>query len=317
MMKVFAVLPCYKTQHSVLDVIAKIGSEVCTIVVVDDHCPHRTGIHVENCNQDPRVTVLFHSHNQGVGGAMLTGYRYCLDQGADVVVKIDSDGQMNPAFLPILIRPLLRGEADYTKGNRFFNIEDVKLMPRVRIFGNAGLSFLTKLSTGYWHIFDPTNGYTAIHCAILQCLPFEKISKGYFFESDMLFRMSTLRAVVLDIPMVAHYENEVSNLNVFSSIFEFAWLHWINFSKRLFYTYFLRDFSIASVQLVVGVILFAFGFIFGLTILSNSIWNAQIATAGTIMLCVLPILVSVQLLIGFLSYDYSTVPKIPFQKYRY
>jgi dolichol-phosphate mannosyltransferase len=316
-MKIFAVLPCYRTRHLVLDVIAKIGAEVCAIVIVDDQCPDRTGLYVESQSQDPRVTVLFHAQNQGVGGAMITGYKYCLDQGADIVVKIDSDGQMDPAFLPVLIRPLLQGDADYVKGNRFFNIEDVKQMPLIRIVGNAGLSFLTKLSTGYWHVFDPTNGYTAAHQAVLKYVPFEKISKGYFFESDMLFRMGTIRAVVADVPMVAHYGDEVSNLKISKSIFEFSGLHCTNFLKRIFYTYFLRDFSIASVQLVVGILLFLFGFIFGLVIWLNSILNNQIATTGTVMLSVLPILISVQLLIGFLSYDYSTVPRIPLQKYRF
>ena len=144
----------------------------------------------------------------------MTGYRVALDDGMDIMVKIDGDGQMAPELLPDFVAPILAGEADYTKGNRFFDLEQVSQMPTVRLLGNAVLSFFNKISSGYWNLFDPTNGYTAIHRDVAACLPFGRISRRYFFESDMLFRLNTLRAVVVDIPMHASYGDEVSNLRI-------------------------------------------------------------------------------------------------------
>ena len=169
--------------------------------------------HHENCT-DARVIVLRNPQNLGVGGAVLTGYRAAIEAGADVIIKIDGDGQMDPGLIPTFIAPIIAGEADYTKGNRFFDLEEIRAMPRVRLIGNAALSFMTKLSSGYWNLFDPTNGYTAIHAHVARHLPFEKISSGYFFETDMLFRLNTLRAVVIDVPMDAKYGDEVSNLKI-------------------------------------------------------------------------------------------------------
>ncbi|MHA1113581.1 MAG: glycosyltransferase family 2 protein, partial [Alphaproteobacteria bacterium] len=204
-MKIVVVVPCYRVKDRVLDVLAKIGPECAGIVVVDDACPERTGAHVEARVTDPRVTVVRHQANQGVGGAVMTGYRAALDAGADIVVKIDGDGQMDPALLPRFIAPILAGEADYTKGNRFYSVANLRDMPGVRLAGNAVLSFVTKLSSGYWSIFDPTNGYTAIHATALRALDLTRVSRRYFFESDMLVQLSSVRAFVGDVPMDAVY----------------------------------------------------------------------------------------------------------------
>lgn len=153
------VIPCYRVGHLVLDVIAHIGGEVGWIFVVDDKCPVNTGDIVEAECKDARVQVLRHMENEGVGGATVTGYKAAMATSAKVVVKIDGDGQMDPALIPQLARAILLGRADYMKGNRFHRISDVHGMPAVRLLGNAGLSFLTKLSSGYWQLFDPTNGF--------------------------------------------------------------------------------------------------------------------------------------------------------------
>lgn len=206
------VLPTYKSKDHILGVIDSIGPEVSQIYVIDDCCPEKTGEHIKNMCKDERVVLINHAVNYGVGGAVMTGYKAAIKNGADIIVKIDSDGQMDPALLSQFIAPILEGEADYTKGNRFFDLENVKSMPKMRLFGNAVLSFMCKISSGYWDLFDPTNGYTAIHASVARRLPFEKISQRYFFESDMLFRLNTLRAVVVDVPMEAKYGDEVSNL---------------------------------------------------------------------------------------------------------
>ncbi|WP_459200420.1 glycosyltransferase family 2 protein, partial [Pseudomonas tremae] len=241
------VIPCYKVKSHILGVISGIGPEVDKIYVVDDCCPDQSGAFVEQECSDPRVKVIKCPVNQGVGGAVMTGYAAAIADEVDVIVKVDGDGQMDPLLIPDFVLPILNGQADYTKGNRFFDLEEIRQMPKIRLFGNAALSFLTKLSSGYWDLFDPTNGFTAIHADIAKHLPVKKISKRYFFETDILFRLNTLRAVAIDIPMDAKYEDEVSNLKISKIIGEFFVKHMRNMGKRIFYNYYLRDMSLASI----------------------------------------------------------------------
>src|SRR4029079_4290005 len=142
----------------------------------------------------------------------LMGFAIALQEGADIVVKLDGDGQMDPAEIPRLVRPIQEQRADYTKGNRFYSPRSLKAMPAFRIMGNSALSFISKISSGYWHMMDPTNGFVALETRVLALLPAEKIDRGYFFESDMLFRLSTIRARVIDVPMPPKYGSEKSNL---------------------------------------------------------------------------------------------------------
>lgn len=310
---VAVVIPSYKVRAHILEVISLIGPEVTAIYVVDDCCPDRSGQFVESNVQDPRVRVVYHAENQGVGGAVMTGYKAALEGGADVIVKIDGDGQMDPRLVPQFINPILSGEADYTKGNRFFDLEAIRAMPKVRLLGNAALSFMTKLSSGYWDLFDPTNGYTAIHRDVASHLPLSKISRRYFFETDILFRLNTLRAVVIDIPMDAHYGDEVSNLKISKIVGEFFFKHVRNFSKRIFYNYYLRDMSLASLELPLGLLLMTVGGAFGITQWIHSISAGVSTPSGTVMLSALPVIIGTQLVLAFLGYDIASVPKRPFQ----
>jgi dolichol-phosphate mannosyltransferase len=308
------VIPSYKVTRHVLGVIASIGPEVGRIYVVDDRCPDGSGKLVRDQCADPRVTVLEHETNQGVGGAVITGYRAAIADGAKIIVKVDGDGQMNPALIPSFIAPILAGEADYAKGNRFFNLEQIRAMPPVRLFGNAVLSLLTKVSSGYWDLFDPTNGYTAIHADAARYLPFDKLSRRYFFETDMLFRLNTLGAVVVDVPMDAQYGDEVSNLKVSRIVTEFAAKHVRNFLKRLFYNYYLRNMSLASIELPLGLSLMTFGLIYGLAHWLSSAQHQVVTPAGTVMLAAVPLIMGVQLVLAFLAYDIASVPRRPLHK---
>jgi len=303
------VIPCYKVKAHILDLLPRIGAEVTHIYVVDDGCPEASGRLVKQSCSDPRVKVLFHTENQGVGGAVMTGYKAAITDGAEVIVKLDGDGQMDPTLIPDFVAPILAGEADYTKGNRFYDLEKVRTMPPVRLFGNAILSLMTKLSSGYWNLFDPTNGYTAIHADVAKHLPFDKISKRYFFESDMLFRLNTMRAVVVDVAMEARYADEVSNLKVSKIIGEFLLKHLCNFLKRIFYNYYLRDLSLASIELPIGLAMICFGTVFGAYHWLNSVQVGVSTSAGTVMLAALPLLMGVQLILAFLGHDISSVPK--------
>lgn len=305
------VIPCYKVRKHILDVINKIGPEISRIYVVDDCCPDKSGDYVlENC-KDRRVQVIRNTKNLGVGGAVMEGYQAAIKDNVEIIVKVDGDDQMDPSLIPDFIAPILAGEADYTKGNRFFDLEGIRVMPKVRLFGNAVLSFMTKLSSGYWDLFDPTNGFTAIHADLARHLPFQKISPRYFFETDILFRLNTLRAVVADIPMDAKYGAEVSNLKISKIIGEFLFKHIRNFVKRIFYNYYLRDMSLASIELPLGLILISFGIAYGGYFWIASIQKGVATTAGTVMVAALPILMGLQFVMAFLSYDIASIPRRP------
>jgi dolichol-phosphate mannosyltransferase len=314
--EIAVVIPCFKVTKHIIDLLKKIDSEVSMIFVVDDCCPDKSGEFVlKNCD-DKRVHVIFHEKNLGVGGAVITGYRAAIAKNAKVIVKLDGDGQMDPSLILNIASPILIGEADYTKGNRFFDLEEIKAMPKIRIFGNTLLSFMTKLSSGYWNLFDPTNGFTAIHADVARRLPFAKISRRYFFETDMLFRLNTLRAVVVDVPMDAKYGDEVSGLKIHKIVGEFLIKHMRNFLKRIAYNYYLRDMSIASIELPLGIFLFTFGCAFGAYHWIDSIRGGMTTSAGTVMIAALPILMGTQFLLAFLGFDISNVPRRPLHKLR-
>jgi len=309
--KIAVIIPCFNVKEHILNVINAIGPEVCIIYVIDDKCPEGTGDYVSSICSDPRVTVIKNSQNLGVGGAVMVGYKKALEDGAEYLVKIDGDNQMNPRLIPAFIAPLLAGDADYVKGNRFFSPELLSKMPMTRLIGNAVLSFLSKFSCGYWNIFDPTNGYTAIHSRVAEKLPLNKISSRYFFETDMLFRLNCLGAVVVDIPLISKYEDERSNLKISRIVPEFIAKHIRNSFKRILYRYLIRDFSVASIELVLGIGLFGFGIIYGTYRWYLSATGSLPAPSGAVMLAALPVLVGVQLLLAFFHYDIMSVPKRP------
>jgi glycosyltransferase involved in cell wall biosynthesis len=313
-LKIAVVIPCHRVARHVLPLLARIGPEAQRIYVVDDACPEGSGDLVARECTDPRVVVVRNERNLGVGGAVLAGYRRALDDGMDVLVKLDGDGQMDPALLPAFVAPIVAGEADYAKGNRFHDLDLIGRMPRVRIVGNAALSFMTKLSTGYWDLFDPTNGYTAIHADVARRLDPAKLSARYFFESDLLFRLGTLRAVVVDVPMAPLYGDETSGLKVSRVLGEFAFKHARNFAKRVFYNYFLRDMSVASIELLLGVPLLLFGLVFGAANWWELAGTGRAAPAGTVMLAALPVIVGMQFVLAFLAYDIANVPRRPLQR---
>ncbi len=311
--KLAVVIPCYRVTSHIVDVVNRIGPEVSMIFAVDDKCPDGSGQFIEANISDPRLKLVYNAQNKGVGGAVMAGYRAALAAGADVIVKVDGDGQMDPALIPDIARPVLLGHADYAKGNRFHSIWNVRQMPFVRLFGNAALSFLTKLSSGYWSLFDPTNGYTAIHAEALRQLELANISERYFFESDMLINLGNVRAVVRDVPMKAVYGAETSHLKIRHIIGQFLTKNVKELMKRILYTYFLRDFSLASAQLLFGSLLFGFGALYGSWGWYESISSGSPASTGTVMLAVLPIILGFQLLLSFFGFDMANEPKIPLQ----
>jgi glycosyltransferase involved in cell wall biosynthesis len=306
---VAVIVPSYKVKDSILSVLSKIGPEVSKIYVVDDACPQGTGNFVkENC-MDDRVEVLYNPRNLGVGGAVMTGYKKALADGCMIMVKLDGDGQMDPSLIPRFIDPIRRKEADYVKGNRFYDLGFLRTMPAMRRFGNSMASFISKLVSGYWNVMDPANGYTAISAIALKHLPLEKIDRRFFFESDMLFRLNTIRAVVQDLPMYAEYGTEKSNLRISEVLFRFPLKYMNRLTKRIFYNYFLRDFNIGTLELLMASIFLLFGFIFGGFHWISSLETLRPATAGTVLLAGLPIILGFQSLLAFLHYDLANIPQ--------
>ena len=309
------IVPCFKVRKHLVAVLERIPAYVSRIYVVDDDCPEQSGRHAAESLQDPRLKLISRSANGGVGAAVCSGYAAALADGMDVCVKIDGDGQMDPTLIANLVAPILSGQADYAKGNRFFDVEHVRTMPGQRIAGNLGLSFFTKLSSGYWDIFDPTNGFTAIHSRVLERLPLDKIHPRFFFESDMLFRLGCMSARVVDVPMSARYLDETSNLRVSRALVTFSARNSINALKRIGYSYYLRDFSIASIYLILSVLLFVLGSTLGLFFWSRGISIQEPATPGQVMFAALPLVFGLQLGLSFLGHDMTRTPRSAMHPY--
>lgn len=313
-LNVIAVMPAFRSRNLILQVIEAVPPDVSKIIVVDDCCPDETGHWVKKNSKDARVEVIRNDKNLGVGGASMVGFRRALNLGADIIVKLDSDGQMDPMEIPRLIEPIRSGRADYAKGTRFSSLEDLQEMPKARVFGNAALSLWNKVSTGYWSISDPTNGFIAINSGVLLHLPFEKIQNRWFFESDLLFRLSVARAVVVDIPIPARYRGEKSNLKIRKILLTFMMRHTLNFIKRIFYVYYLREWSLVSIQLPTGLLLTIGGIGAGLAFWTGASSQGSAATAGQVMLAVLPIMLGSQLLLSVVNLDLLNEPKSPISR---
>nr|WP_320020650.1 glycosyltransferase family 2 protein [uncultured Draconibacterium sp.] len=310
-MRIGVIIPAYKVKRQILELIKEISEEVDSIIVVDDKCPEFSGEFVEQKCQDPRVEVIYNDTNLGVGGAVKNGFKQALKHNCDIFVKLDGDGQMSPHLIKRIIKPILKGEADYVKGNRFYNLETLKDMPIFRLFGNSMLSLINKFVNGYWDIMDPTNGFVAIHKNALKLLPLNKIENRYFFESDMLFRLSTIRAVVKDMPMDSFYADEKSSLSISHTIFSFPAKYINRFFKRIFYNYFLRDFNLASLELTLGAIFVIFGIVYGACHWVISSRLGILATTGQVMIASLPLLIGFILLILAVHFDLMSVPSKP------
>jgi len=312
MLIVAVVIPCYKVTKSLKTVIEGIGKEVTAIYCVDDKCPDESWKVAESiANTDSRVHVIKRKQNGGVGAAVVSGYEAALESDAEIIVKIDGDGQMAPHLIPKFIKPIYENRADFIKGNRFYDLRSLSGMPYIRVFGNSMLSFINKLSSGYWNLFDPYNGFTAIHAKVLRLIPMEKLNKGFFYEADLIFRLSIVRAVVKNIPMDSVYEDEKSNLSILNVLLTFPYLHCNRIFKRIFYNYFLRNFNVASLYLVLGFFLSVFGIWYGFDSWVELSSNNQTASAGRVMLAAMPIIIGNTYLVGFLAYDMQNTPTEP------
>jgi len=306
------VVPAYNVEREIEMVLHSLPHYISQIIVVDDASTDATHQILQNASlHDERVTVLQHSSNQGVGGAMITGFRHALDLGAQIVIKFDGDGQMDPKYLPELLLPLLWGSADYTKGNRFRDFHALQQMPLLRRAGNMALSFITKLATGYWNCFDPTNGFFAIRGDVLKELPLEDIHRSYFFEISMLSRLYLLGAFIREVPMPAKYGGETSHLSITQILCEFPGKLLKCLSRRIILKNFIYEFSMESIYLLAGLPLFLTGIIFGGYNWVIHAMNYIPTPTGTIMIATLLVILGFQLLLAAIGLDLQNSPKEP------
>ncbi len=306
------VVPAYQAERWVGDTLAGIPAFVRRIVVVVDGATDGTARAVDDAAaRDPRIARIDHAANRGVGAAMRTGYENALAAGAEIVAKMDADNQMDPAELASLVLPIALGKADYAKGNRFAHSRAIRAMPAMRLLGNAVLSLLSKLSSGYWNLLDPTNGYTAISREALLSIDLLKVDDGFFFESSMLAELAISRAVCVDVAIPARYGDESSHLSVARSAVEFAGKHARNFARRLWLRYVVLDFSAVSLLLAVGIPLATFGLVFGVQHWIHSSVYGVPATAGTVMVAAFTLAAGLFGIVQAMIYDILSVPNSP------
>jgi dolichol-phosphate mannosyltransferase len=307
-----AIIPCYRVEREIQSVLQTVPAYIKHIIVVDDASPDSTADLVSaSAKSDERLLLIRHTSNQGVGGAMVTGYKKALELGAEMVVKIDGDGQMDVDQLPRLLQPLIEGRADYTKGNRFRDFKSLQKMPFIRRVGNMGLGFLAKAATGYWNMFDPTNGFNAIRSEVLAQLPLDRIDRTYYFEISMLANLYLIGALIKDVPMPARYQGEVSSLLIHRVLFEFPLKLSSTFIRRLMLKNFIYDFSMASIYLLTGLPLLIFGLTFGIYKWIQYVSIDIPAPTGTVMLPTLSVLLGIQLLLSAIEIDLRSVPTEP------
>lgn len=307
--RVAAVVPAYKEELMIARVIETMPEFVDMIVIVDDCSPDDTSGAVRRVG-DSRVTLIRHETNQGVGGAIITGHKAAMELGSDVNVVMAGDAQMDPAHLPLLLDKVTDEGYGFSKANRFYAPESFSGMPHHRVFGNIVLSFMTKLSSGYWNLFDPQNGYTAVRTEVLRRVPLDRVAKRYSFENDLLTHLNILQVSAVDVPIPAVYGDEVSSIKLRKVIPELISRLTVGFWHRIWYRYVLWSFSPIALLLFMGLGLFVFGVAITIWLLFQ-IMGAVIATAATVMLAALPLMLGTQMLISALQLDIQATPSTP------
>lgn len=306
--RIAVVVPAYNEARLVGQVIRTMPDFIDHVIAVDD-CSTDDTFEVINAFDKRRVLAVRTSQNQGVGGATLLGYEHALKLSADIIVKMDGDGQMQPDYIHALLDVLIEHNYDYAKGNRFLASASLRQMPRHRLFGNVILTFANKVASGYWHVFDPQNGYTAITAETLRRLDLTSVHKRYFFENDMLIALNFNNARVRDVPIPARYGNEKSDLSPFKAGVTFPFLFIPRFWRRIYQKYVLRDFSPIALFLFVGLLLLIWGAGFGAYHWIKSVVTGHVTPTGTVMLSVLPLILGFQLILEAIVLDIREAPR--------
>ena len=301
-----AVVPAHNEADHIARVITTMPPLVDHIVIVDDCSTDDTYDRAVAVGDD-RVTVIRHEQNTGVGGAIITAHRKALELGADVDVVMAGDGQMDPDYLPALLDPIVHDGYGFTKANRFYSATSFQGMPRNRVFGNVVLSFMTKMSTGYWNLFDPQNGYTATTREVLERLDLDRIKQGYEFENDWLLNLNILGVRARDVPVPAVYGDEVSGMRLGRVVPAIMSLLVKGFWKRITLKYVIEGFHPIALLLFCGLLFLGWGLAFGFVLALWSI-GPETASTATVLVAVVPVLMGFQMLLTALQLDIGATP---------
>lgn len=301
-----AVVPAHNEAAHILDVIDGLPDVVDHIVIVDDKSTDDTAALAES-SRDPRVRVIRHEQNTGVGGAIISGHKLALELGSDIDVIFAGDDQMDPTYLPALLDPIVHEGYGFTKANRFYSSTSYQGMPAYRVFGNVVLSLANKAASGYWNLFDPQNGYTATSAEVLRRLDLDSISQGYEFENDYLLNLNILNVRAKDIPIPARYGTEVSGMKMRKVIPAIGGMLFAGFFRRVLRKYVVGSFSPIALFLFSGLLLWLFSALFGAWTIYETIGPGA-ATTGTVLLAVVPFLMGFQLILTALTLDIQASP---------
>jgi len=306
-LRVGVVVPAWNESRLIATTLTTMPDFVDRIVVVDDASTDDTADRARAVD-DPRVSVITHEHNGGVGSAILTGHKTLFAEGCDVSVVMAGDAQMDPNYLSALLDPIVHQGVGFAKANRFFNASSYSGMSRTRIFGNVVLSFLTKASSGYWHLFDPQNGYTALSAEAWRLLDSDSIARGYEFENSLLINLNIANVRARDVPIPAVYGEEVSGIRLHKVVPRLLGTLWRGFWQRIVRKYVVPSFSPVALLLFTGLLLAGFGFFVGVFAVAYSIGPRE-ASTGTWLLSVAPGMTGVFMLIQALVLDIEESPR--------
>jgi glycosyltransferase involved in cell wall biosynthesis len=306
-LRIAVVVPAHNEEALIAATVSSMPDLVDHIVVVDDASTDATAEKAQ-ATGDERLEIITHVSNRGVGGAILSGHRRAIELGADVAVVMAGDGQMDPDFLPALLDPICDDDYDFTKADRFFGFDSFSGMPRHRIVGNVVVGFLAKASTGYWNLFDPLNGYTAVRTEALRRLPLDRVRADYAFECDILVYLNTIRARGKDVPVPAIYGDERSGIRLFREARKLLWAMFRGFWRRIIWKYVLWSFSPVAIFLFAGLALVGWGVGFGAWVVYESLGAPEASTA-TVLMSVAPLLVGINLLIVATVLDILEAPR--------
>jgi glycosyltransferase involved in cell wall biosynthesis len=280
-----AVVPSYNEEQLIGRVIETMPAWLDHIVVVDDSSRDATCDVVKRYlpGLKDRLHLLRHDANQGVGGAIATGYQWCRDNGTDVAVVMAGDAQMDPADLPALLDPVVSGDADYAKGNRLFTGDAWNQIPKIRYLGNSMMSLLTKIASGYWHVADSQCGYTAINQRALETIDWDRMYRRYGQPNDLLVRLNVEAFRVADVPVTPVYNiGEDSGVRPLRMIPRLSWLLLKLFLHRMWQKYVIRDFHPLVFFYAMGVGLFAPGLLFGLYLFAYRLLVGSVAPTSAL-----------------------------------
>lgn len=301
-LSVAIVIPAFRAEQFILDVLARVPDQVKEIFVIDDCCPSSTG-EVASTSPDPRVTVVRNAKNLGVGGATKVGLLLAMQKGHDLIAKVDADGQIDPKLIVPALELMTKNDLDIVKGSRFHHREDIREMPFLRLIGNSALTLMSRISTGYWKLNDPTNGFIILTASVARRLRLEKISDRYFFESDLVFRLGLVGARLGHLPMKATYGAEKSGLNLARAVPTFLIGHLRNLLKRIALQYFVLEWNAGTLFLTSGAILASIGTIQLSNLLLEMSIRTTAAPAGSVMMAAVPLILGYQSLLSFLAFD--------------